>query len=151
MKTPISRYLTLLTRLDMILTGHCLQKTGIGIEMSRVGKEQSNNAFSAETGHKFSRSSTRHDLVKPVGREDERFDLTRISTCLFVLWREKTEPFYNWTVSVSGWLWPRSGSGCYNYKTCHPEPDSEHFITSRPSHFETKTPSIYNNHCAMAL
>ena len=97
MKTPISRYLTLLTRLDMILTGHCLQKTGIGIEMSRVGKEQSNNAFSAETGHKFSRSSTRHDLVKPVGREDERFDLTQISTCPFVLWREKTEPFYNWT------------------------------------------------------
>ena len=72
MKTPISRYLTLLTRLDMILTGHCLQKTGIGIEMSQAGKERSNNAFSAETGHKFSRSSTRHDLVKHVGSKDER-------------------------------------------------------------------------------
>ena len=50
-----------------------LPKTGIGIEMSRVGRrERSNNAFSAETGHKFSRSSTRHDLVKHVGSEDER-------------------------------------------------------------------------------
>ena len=159
MKTPISRYLTLVTahRLDIILTGFRthrtldivsgLQKTGIEIE-SRVGRERSNNAFSAETGHKFSRSSTRHDLVKPVGgREDERFDLTRISTCFF-----RSFAWKDWTILVPGvfWLWPRSGPGSCNYKTCHPEPESEHFITSRPSHFETKTlsASIYN-HCVL--
>ena len=109
MKTPISRYLTLVTahRLDIILTGFRthrtldivsgLQKTGIGIE-SRVGRERSNNAFSAETGHKFSRSSTRHDLVKPVGgREDERFDLTRISTCFF-----RSFAWQDWTILVPG-------------------------------------------------
>ena len=135
MKTPISRYLTLLS-CSPDLTFYWLHWPDIGLclrcpetrdrerelEMSRVGgREGSNNAFSAETGHKFSRSSTRHDFVKPVGREDERFHLTRIPLYSSICNMNRLNYFCPRCVGTR--LWPRSGPGSYNYKTCHPDPD----------------------------
>ena len=106
MKTPISRYLTLVTALtDLTLywldqtspdIGHCLRspenRDRDWDEPCRK-RERSNNAFSAETGHKFSRSSTRHDLVKHVGSEDERSHSN--FSLLFPFWNMKRLNYFS--------------------------------------------------------